>query len=131
MSRWGVACSASLNGKSRPNPSPGPTPNTGCGCAAQGRLTTLLLSSGRTSASTSLMPRRFATARADVQLSPVSMTTETPSSRSARSAPGVDSLIVSATAMRPASREIDAILAAAFAQAAEMQGAHPQAKTNR
>ncbi len=65
--------------------------------------TTLALSSGRTSASTSSMPSRAATARAVVRLSPVIITSRTPSPCSALTASGVEALIGSATPRIPAS----------------------------
>src|ERR1035437_83043 len=64
---------------------------------------TALFCSGKTSASTSEMPRRLATASAVVRLSPVSITTRTPSADSAASAVGVVGLTGSAIAMTPAS----------------------------
>ena len=68
------------------------------------RSTTALFWSGRTSASTSSMPSRRATALAVVRLSPVSITTRMPSALSAASASGVEALIGSAMARTPAAR---------------------------
>ena len=68
------------------------------------RCTTAPFCSGRTSASTSVMPSLAATACAVVRLSPVSMTMRMPSARRLASAAGVVALIGSATAMIPAGR---------------------------
>ena len=71
-------------------------------------MTTSLLWSGSTSASTRSMPRRRATASAVTRLSPVSMTTSMPSARSACRASGVVSLTGSAMAMSAGDRAVDA-----------------------
>src|SRR5215207_4750910 len=66
------------------------------------RCTTALFWSGRTSASTSSIPRRRATALAVVQLSPVSMTTRMASALRPARASGVEAFTGSAMAMAPA-----------------------------
>ena len=67
-------------------------------------MTTSLFCSGSTSARTSSIPSAPGHGLAVVRLSPVSMTTRIPSSRSPRSASGVEALTGSATAIRPAGR---------------------------
>ncbi|CEG10680.1 hypothetical protein BN961_04122 [Afipia felis] len=73
-------------------------------------LTTALFWSGSTSASTSEMPSRFATAFAVVLLSPVSIMTLMPSAARAFKASCVDCFTGSAMAKRPANFPSSAIL---------------------
>ena len=93
---------------------------------ARSRVTTSLFRSGKTSASTSSMPRRRATASAVVRLSPVSMTIRIPSRLSAATTSALFRLHRIGNADRPGEASVDgdedrgrAVLAELFRRAAQ------------
>ncbi|CDC69687.1 uncharacterized protein BN580_00588 [Candidatus Colimorpha enterica] len=80
-----------------------PSPTIAVLPSRQSFATSFSFPSGRTPAITSVIPTCFATAFAVFSLSPVSMTTRMPISRSCLTASGLSSLITSATAIIPQS----------------------------